>query len=162
MWRHLLKLPVSYFDENKAGESSSRLVNDTEVIKGLVAEQFPNFITGAIQLLFSLVILFVMDWQMAALMFTIVPVVVLVLLPIGRIMARLGRKLQAATAALSGEVSEKLSDVRLIKASNGEQFEEKRGKNLIEKIFQIGVTDARVAAILQPVMTTLMTATFMG
>lgn len=162
LWNHLLSLPISYFDENKAGESSSRLVNDTGVIKDLIASQFPNFITGAIQLFFSLIILFVMDWQMALLMFTIVPIVVLVLLPVGRIMARLGRKLQSATAEFNGDVSEKLSEVRLIKASNGEKFEQKHGKRMIQKIFKIGVVDARVEAILQPIMTTLMMAAFAG
>ncbi|BDR60165.1 ABC transporter ATP-binding protein [Lactobacillus xylocopicola] len=162
LWAHLLKLPVSYFDENKAGESSSRLVNDTGVIKDLIAAQFPNFITGGIQLVCSLFILFVMDWQMATLIFTIVPIVVLILLPIGRIMSRLGRKLQTATAELNGDVSEKLADVRLIKASNGERFEKDRGNGLIDKIFGIGVADARVEAILQPVMMTLMMAAFVG
>lgn len=162
LWDHLLSLPISYFDENKAGESSSRLVNDTGVIKDLIASQFPNFITGAIQLFFSLIILFVMDWQMALLMFTIVPIVVLVLLPVGRIMARLGRKLQSATAEFNGDVSEKLSEVRLIKASNGENFEQKHGQRMIQKIFKIGVVDARVEAILQPIMTTLMMAAFAG
>lgn len=162
LWAHLLQLPVSYFDENKAGESSSRLVNDTGVIKDLIASQFPNFITGAIQLLFSLVILFVMDWQMATLMFTIVPVVVLIFLPVGRMMARLGRKLQAATAEFNGDVSEKLTEIRLIKASNGEQLEERQGNKLIKKIFHIGVIDARVEAILQPIMTTLMMGAFAG
>lgn len=162
LWNHLLSLPISYFDENKTGESSSRLVNDTGVIKDLIASQFPNFITGAIQLFFSLIILFVMDWQMALLMFTIVPIVVLVLLPVGRIMARLGRKLQSATAEFNGDVSEKLSEVRLIKASNGENFEQKHGQRMIQKIFNIGVVDARVEAILQPIMTTLMMAAFAG
>lgn len=162
LWNHLLSLPISYFDENKAGESSSRLVNDTGVIKDLIASQFPNFISGAIQLFFSLIILFVMDWQMALLMFTIVPIVVLVLLPVGRIMARLGRKLQSATAEFNGDVSEKLSEVRLIKASNGENFEQKHGQRMIQKIFKIGVVDARVEAILQPIMTTLMMAAFAG
>lgn len=162
LWNHLLSLPISYFDENKTGESSSRLVNDTGVIKDLIASQFPNFITGAIQLFFSLIILFVMDWQMALLMFTIVPIVVLVLLPVGRIMARLGKKLQSATAEFNGDVSEKLSEVRLIKASNGENFEQKHGQRMIQKIFNIGVVDARVEAILQPIMTTLMMAAFAG
>ncbi|WEV43205.1 ABC transporter ATP-binding protein [Lactobacillus sp. ESL0684] len=162
LWSHLLKLPLSYFDSTKAGESSSRLVNDTGVIKDLIASQFPNFITGAIQLLFSLIILFVMDWQMAALMFVLVPIVVAILLPVGRIMAHLGRKLQTATAKFNGDVSEKLSEVRLIKASNGEKFEQQRGQGLINQIFGIGIKSARVEAILQPVMTTVMMAVFAG
>ncbi len=162
LWAHLLKLPVTYFDANKVGESSSRLVNDTGIIKDLLASQFPNFITGAIQLFFSLIILFVMDWEMATLMFVVVPIVVLILLPVGRIMVRLGRKLQAETAKFNGEVSEKLSEVRLIKSSNGEKHEQEAGNHRIKKIFTIGVLDARVEAVLQPIIMTLMMAAFAG
>ena len=162
LWAHLLKLPVTYFDANKVGESSSRLVNDTGIIKDLLAAQFPNFITGAIQLFFSLIILFVMDWEMATLMFVVVPIVVVILLPVGRIMVRLGRKLQAETAKFNGEVSEKLSEVRLIKSSNGEKHEQEAGNHRIRKIFTIGVLDARVEAVLQPIIMTLMMAAFAG
>lgn len=162
LWRRLLYLPVSYYDQNKSGETSSRLVNDTGVVKDLVASQFPNFITGAIQLVGSLTILFFMDWKMASIMFLLVPIVALVLLPIGRIMMKLGRQLQAATAKFSGEVTEKVGEIRLIKASNGETFEEERGNSFIQDIFKISIKDARVGAILQPIMMTMMLGMFVG
>lgn len=162
LWRQLLYLPVDYYDQNKSGETASRLVNDTGVVKDLVASQFPNFITGAIQLVGSLIILFIMDWKMASIMFLIIPIVALILLPIGRIMMKLGRQLQAATAKFSGEVTEKVGEIRLIKASNGEQVEEKRGNSLIQDIFKISIKDARVEAILQPIMMTAMLGMFVG
>ena len=162
LWAHLLNLPVDYFDDHKSGETSSRLVNDTSVIKDLITSQFPNFITGAIQLVGSMVILFFMDWRMASLMFGIIPIFVLILFPIGRIMSRLGRKLQAATADFNADASEKLSEVRLIKSSNGETFEKTTGGNLIDNIFKVGIKDARVEAVLQPIMTTAMLGIFVG
>ena len=162
LWAHLLNLPVDYFDDHKSGETSSRLVNDTSVIKDLITSQFPNFITGAIQLVGSMIILFFMDWRMASLMFGIIPIFVLILLPIGRIMSRLGRKLQAATADFNADASEKLSEVRLIKSSNGETFEKTTGGNLIDNIFKVGIKDARVEAVLQPIMTTAMLGIFVG
>ncbi|MEO1768943.1 ABC transporter ATP-binding protein [Candidatus Enterococcus ferrettii] len=162
LWSHLLKLPVGYFDDHKSGESSSRLVNDTSVIKELVTSQFPNFITGAIQLVGSMIILFVMDWKMAALMFLAVPVMVLIMLPIGRIMMKIGKQLQAATADFNAEASEKLSEIRLIKSSNGEEFEKRSGGEFINRIFRLGVKDAKVEAVLQPIMMTAMLGLFVG
>lgn len=155
LWAHLLKLPVTYFDAHKSGESSSRLVNDTSVIKDLVTQQFPNFITGAIQLIGAMIILFVMDWRMALLMFSAVPIIALIMLPIGR-------QLQAATADFNADASEKLADVRLIKASNGENFEKVTGGHFIERIFTIGVKDAKIEAVLQPIMMTAMLGLFVG
>lgn len=162
LWSHLLQMTVGYYDDHKSGESSSRLVNDTTVIKDLVATQFPNFITGAIQLVVSMIILFVMDWKMAAMMFLAVPIMALIMMPIGRIMSRLGRQLQAATADFNAEASEKLSEIRLIKSSNGEEFEKNSGGSFINKIFNLGIKDAKVEAMLQPIITTVMLGLFVG
>ncbi|MFC4770985.1 ABC transporter ATP-binding protein [Enterococcus hermanniensis] len=162
LWGHLLQMPVGYYDDHKSGESSSRLVNDTTVIKDLVATQFPNFITGGIQLVGSMIILFVMDWKMAAMMFLAVPIMALIMVPIGRVMSRLGRQLQSATADFNAEASEKLSEIRLIKASNGEPFEKASGRSFINKIFSLGIKDAKVEALLQPIITTVMLGLFVG
>ncbi|WP_077912750.1 ABC transporter ATP-binding protein [Listeria grayi] len=162
LWKHLLKLPVGYFDNHKSGESSSRLVNDTSVIKELVTSQFPNFVTGAIQLVGSMIILFWMDWKMAAIMFGAIPLIALIIVPIGKIMSRIGRQLQSAIADFNADVSEKLSEVRLIKASNGEEFERTTGGKIIHKIFTLGIKDAKVEAVLQPIMMTTMLGLFVG
>ncbi|WP_010305965.1 ABC transporter ATP-binding protein [Kurthia senegalensis] len=162
LWDHLLRLPVSYFDQHKSGESSSRLVNDTGVIKDLVTTHFPSFITGAIQLVGSMIILFFMDWKMASIMFLAVPIVALVLFPIGKIMSKIGRQLQGATADFNAEATEKLAEIRLIKSSNGEAFEQKNGRTFIAKIFKLGVKDAKVEAVLQPIMMTVILGLFVG
>lgn len=162
LWHHLLHLPVAYYDDHKSGESSSRLVNDTSVIKDLVTTQFPNFITGAIQLVGSVIILFIMDWKMAALMFISVPVVMLVMMPIGKFMMKIGRQMQGALADFNADTTEKISEIRLIKSSNGESYEIKNGGRYIDKIFKLGLKDAKVEAVLQPVMMTTMLGLFVG
>lgn len=162
LWHHLLHLPVAYYDDHKSGESSSRLVNDTSVIKDLVTTQFPNFITGAIQLVGSVIILFIMDWKMAALMFISVPIVMLVMMPIGKVMMKIGRQMQGALADFNADTTEKISEIRLIKSSNGESYEIKNGGRYIDKIFKLGLKDAKVEAVLQPVMMTTMLGLFVG
>lgn len=162
LWAHLLRLPVGYFDDHKSGESSSRVVNDTSVIKDLVTSQFPSFITGAIQLVGSMVILVLMDWKMAAIMFSAVTIFALIMFPVGRVMSRIGRQLQKATAGFNADVSEKLSEIRLIKSSNGEQYERTSGRKLIDSIFKLGIKDAKVEAVLQPIMMTAMLVLFVG
>lgn len=162
LWNHLLRLPVGYFDDHKSGESTSRLVNDTTVIKELVTTEFPNFITGAIQLVGSVIILFVMDWKMAALMFTAVPLVMLIMMPVGRVMMKIGKQLQGATADFSADTTEKLAEIRLIKSSNGEAYENQNGGQHIHKIFTLGLKDAKISAVLQPIMMTTMLGMFVG
>lgn len=99
---------------------------------------------------------------MAAIMFSAVPLIALIMLPIGKIMSKLGRQLQAATADFNADASEKLGEIRLIKSSNGEKSEQANGHRFISNIFTLGVKDAKVEAVLQPVMMTAMLGLFVG
>src|SRR5699024_219291 len=60
VWDKFLKLPVSYFDRTKSGESVSRVVNDTAIIKELITRHFPQLIGGIMSVAGSVVILFVL------------------------------------------------------------------------------------------------------
>lgn len=162
IWKHLLYLPISFFDNHKSTETVSHLVNATTVIKEIVSEQLPNFISGIIQLTGSLIILFIMDWKMASIMFLSVPVFALIMKPIGKTMMKLGNQLQLSIADFNSEISEKLSEIRLVKSSNTEKHESASGKDIISKIFNISMQDAKIEAILQPIMMTLMLAMFSG
>lgn len=51
MWVKLIRLPVSYFDKQQSGESVSRVVNDTGIVKDLISQHFPKFITGIIPII---------------------------------------------------------------------------------------------------------------
>ncbi|MBC8831928.1 multidrug ABC transporter permease, partial [Escherichia coli] len=64
LWKKIVHLPVSYFDNTKTGEMVSRMVNDTVVVKELIADHFPQFVTGIISVVGAIIILFFMDWKM--------------------------------------------------------------------------------------------------
>ncbi len=50
IWSKLIRLPVRYFDQQPSGESVSRVINDTGIVKNLVAQHFPQFISGIISI----------------------------------------------------------------------------------------------------------------
>lgn len=88
MWFKLLRLPVSYFDKTPSGQSVSRVVNDTGIVKDLISNHFPQFITGIITIIGAVTILLIMDWKMTLLMLIAVPVTFLIMMPLGSRMAK--------------------------------------------------------------------------
>ena len=157
---HLLILPVKYFDNTKSGDSASRLVNDTTLIKELITDQLPSFITGMITLIGSVIILFLTDAKMAAIILIGVPLIILTVSPVMFLMVKLGRKVQKATADLMAQASEKFSEIRLIKFSNGVDNEKKLGQKTITEIYKLGVKDARYSSIMAPLITSVMMIIF--
>ena len=84
LWKKVLILPVSYYDQNRTGDTISRMTNDTGVVKTLISEHLSNLLTGGISIVGSLIVLFVLDWKMTALLLTVIPLSVLILVPLGR------------------------------------------------------------------------------
>ncbi len=74
VWDKFLRLPIGYFDQTKSGESVSRVVNDTAIIKDLITRHFPQLISGIVSVIGAVVILFILDWRMSLIMFIAVPI----------------------------------------------------------------------------------------
>ncbi|WP_078427835.1 ABC transporter ATP-binding protein [Alkalihalobacterium alkalinitrilicum] len=152
MWFKLIHLPVYYFDKKTSGESVSRVVNDTGIVKDLISQHFPRFITGIITIIGALIILFIMDWQMTLLMLLSVPITLGIMFPLGRKMSKIARGLQDATATFSGSIQQTLGEIRLMKASNAEKVEESKGKTGIEKLLSFGLKEAKIFALIGPLI----------
>lgn len=152
MWSKLIRMPVRYFDKQSSGETVSRIVNDTSIVKELITNHFPNFATGIISIIGAVVILLVMDWKMTLLMLISVPLTLAIMMPLGRKMAKIARGLQDETAIFTGHITQTLGEIRLMKASTAEKIEEDNGFNGIDKLFNFGLKEARIFALIGPVM----------
>lgn len=158
LWKKLLVLPVSYFDDHPSGETVSRMTNDTTVVKGLISEHLSNFVTGIISIVGSMIVLFVLDWKMTLLMFTAIPLSVLILMPLGKKMHKISKGMQDETASFTAFLQQVLTEIRLVKASNAEALEYQNGQKGIQKLFQFGLKEAKIQALIAPLMSFVMMA----
>ena len=155
MWVKIIRLPISYFDKQQSGESVSRIVNDTGIVKDLISQHFPRFITGIISIIGAIIILLIMDWKMTLLMLIAVPLTMAIMMPLGGKMAKLSRGLQDETAKFSGNIQQTLSEIRLMKSSNAEKFEEEKGMNGVGSLLSYGLKEAKIFALIGPIMYTI-------
>ena len=162
LWHKLVRLRVSYFDNVKTGEMTSRLVNDSTQIKNLLANSFPQMVTSILQLVGAFIIMALMDWKMTTIMVIAVPLVMLVMLPIMRLSSQVGRQRQDALATFTGTTDETLGEIRLVKSSNAEDYETQTGFSQIHKLYRIGLKEAIYDSIASPIMTASMLALFVG
>ncbi|MCD5323254.1 MULTISPECIES: ABC transporter ATP-binding protein [Pontibacillus] len=158
VWDKHIKLPVSFYDQTKTGEMISRIINDTSIVKNLITEHVTNFFTGLISIIGSIIILLYLDWKMTMVMLIAVPLAIGIILPLGRKMYKISRSLQDETATFTSTISQTLSEIRLVKASNAEEREFNKGKTGITHLFEYGVKEARIQAIIGPLMTLVMMA----
>ncbi|SHN23218.1 ABC transporter ATP-binding protein [Gracilibacillus kekensis] len=152
IWSKLIRLPVRYFDRQPSGESVSRVINDTGIVKNLVSQHFPQFISGLISIFGAVIILFIMDWRMTLMMLIAVPLTVLVMIPLGSRMSKVSRTLQDQTATFQGEIQQTVSEIKLMKSSTAEKVELQKGNNGIFNLLKTGLKEARIFSVVGPFM----------
>ena len=86
---HSLKNAI--FDKNESGQLMSRLTDDTKVINEFISQKLPNLLPSVLTIIGSLIMLFVMDWQMTLLTFITIPIFVLIMIPLGKIMQNISK-----------------------------------------------------------------------
>lgn len=152
IWNIIIYLPLKYFDETLSGESVSRIINDTNILKDLISERVINFFTGIFTLIAALIILFFLDAQLTLIIIIAAPLTLLIVIPLGRRVFKISVTTQEETAKLTANISQSLSEIRLIKASNAEEVEKEATKQSVVGLFLLGLKEAKVYAFLFPIM----------
>lgn len=158
LWKKLLVLPVSYYDQHKTGETVSRITNDTGIVKSFITDHLSNFFTGIISVIGSFAVLLYLDWKMTLIMLAVIPLAALVMYPLGKQMLKISKGLQDETASFTAVLSQVLSEIRLVKSSNAEGREYENGKQGIRNLQRFGIKEGIVQALISPIMNFVMMA----
>ncbi|WP_339199959.1 ABC transporter ATP-binding protein [Aeribacillus pallidus] len=158
LWNHVLYLPIPYFDRHESGELMSRITQDTYTVKSLVTEHLANFVSGIVTVLGAVAILIIIDWKMTLILFIFVPLAIVLVLPLGQKIYKISMQTQDEMATFSGNLGRVLSDIRLVKSNIAEPVEKQNGNQKIQQLFRFGLKEAKIQAIISPLMTTIIMA----
>lgn len=157
VWRHVLGLPVAFFDEEESGELMSRILQDTGVIKSLITDHLITFFTSILTVVGAIAILIYIDWKMTMILLISVPVTLAIMFPIGRMMSKVAKSTQDEVATFSAQLGRVLQNIRLVKYSQSEPKEQLHGEQQVARIYSFYLKEAKLVAVLSPVMTLVMT-----
>ena len=133
--KKLLKLPIRFFDNQKAGALVSRVMTDVEGVRNLVGTGLVQLIGGSITAVISLVILININGWMT--LFVLLPVgvfAVIALKAFGYIRP-IFRDRGKINAEVTGRLTETLNGIRVIKGFNAEEQEQKTFEKGVERLF---------------------------
>lgn len=158
LWSKVLRLKVPYFDAHESGETMSRITQDTTILKTLITQHIVQVFSATISIVGAIILLIIIDWKMTLILFISVPMTILIFIPLGGMMQKIVKATQKEMASFTGLLGRILLDIRLVKAYNAENLEEKRGNAAIQSLFRFGLKEARIAALISPIMTFLIMA----
>ena len=120
-YKHLLKLPQSFFDTMRVGEIISR-INDAVKIRTFINGVSLSLTVNVLILIFSFGLMFFYYWKLALIMLLIIPVYAIIYFSINRLNKKVERKLMEKGAELESQLVESLNAVSTIKRFGLEDF----------------------------------------
>jgi len=134
--RKVLSLPISFFDNTKSGALVSRIMTDVEGVRNLIGTGLVQMVGGTITAIISMVLLIKISLSMT--LFVLVPVAVfgVIALKAFKYIRPVFRKRGVINAEVTGRLTETLAGVRVIKAFNSEEQENKTFEQGVDRLFQ--------------------------
>ncbi|MBE8952180.1 MAG: ABC transporter ATP-binding protein [Quinella sp. 1Q7] len=123
LFRHLLRMGYSFYDNAQSGQLLSRLVNDISEVGQLMFAIPHLFVTCSITLLGSTALLFWLNWQLALIVTTLLLFKVVATIKLNGDMKRTFMRARENTGDLSGQIAESLQGIRLVKIFSCEDRE---------------------------------------
>jgi ATP-binding cassette subfamily B protein/subfamily B ATP-binding cassette protein MsbA len=137
LFDRMLRLPLERLSQMKTGGIISRLTDDVNTTTGLMEMAVISPGVAAIRLLIALVVLFVLNWQLALTAVSIIPPITLISFIAARKIRPIYRQIRNDVADVDGRVGEAFSEIRAVRAFQGERREEHEfslGHNTITRI----------------------------
>jgi ATP-binding cassette subfamily B protein len=141
---HILTLSPAYYELTRTGEVLSRLTTDTTLLQTVVGSSVSIAIRNFLLLVGGTVLLVITSPKLTALVFLVVPLVLLPILTYGRRVRRLSRASQDRVADLGVYAGEALDAIRTVQAFVHEAADRRSFAERVEAAFQ--AARQRVAA----------------
>ena len=133
--KHVLHLPVSYFDSTKTGVLISRIMSDAEGVRNLVGTGLVQLVGSILTAVIGIGVLLALNWKL-----TVVIMVVLfafsgmMAIAFGRLRP-LFRERSVINAEVTGRLAESIGGVRILKVYTAEGREEKNFGDGVMRLF---------------------------
>ena len=134
--KKVLSLPISFFDNTKSGALVSRIMSDVEGVRNLIGTGLVQLVGGTITAVISLIILINLNPWMTLFVFLPISIFGIVALKAFKFIRPIFRTRGKINAEVKGRLTETLAGVRVIKAFNAEEQENKTFEKGVDKLFQ--------------------------
>lgn len=141
-FKHLIYLPIDFYNRTKVGEISSRMANDLNLLQETFNVTLAEFFRQFITILVGLLALFYFSAELAFIMLGVVPLLALFAVFFGRYIKKLSKESQDQAAASNVVVEESLSGISVVKAFTNEMIEVFRYNKSAELVKQLSIKGA--------------------
>ena len=120
---HISHMDFTFFDKHRTGSLLSRVVSDLFEISELAHHGPEMLLTSIITLVGSFVFMLMIQWELALVLFVLIPLIILLVSVMRRKLEKSSMKLKKTTANINSDIESSISGIRTAKAFNNEDLE---------------------------------------
>jgi len=134
--RHIIQLPVRFFDNTKSGELVSRIMIDVEGVRNLVGTGLVQLFGGVLTSLVALILLIKINALMT--LYVLLPLAIFGFISLKAFgyIRPVFRERGQINAEVTGRLTESLGGIRVVKGFNAEEHEVKVFRDGVERLFE--------------------------
>ena len=151
----VMSLHAGFFETTKTGEVLSRLTTDTTLLQSVIGSSASVALRNALNLVGGIVMLFITNPGLTAMVLLVVPVVVVPILIFGRRVRKLSRASQDRVADVGAFAEETINAMSTVQAFTHEEVDRTRFGAEVTNAFEVAVTRIRTRAALMAVVIVL-------
>lgn len=138
-YTHLIKLPITFFNQKRVGELNSRISSDISLLQETFTTTIAEFIRQLVIIFGGIAILLYTSPQLTLFMLAVIPVVVVIAIFFGRFIRKYSKAVQKQVAESNTIVEETLQGIFNVKAFANEFLEMARYKTKIAEVAKTGM-----------------------
>jgi ABC-type multidrug transport system fused ATPase/permease subunit len=132
LFERLQHMNMRYYQHNKPGQLSSRVMNDSFVIQQFIQDEFPKLVQAVLLFLGIVATTYAMNWQLALASTVVLPLNIAVYYYLRRPIKQASRAAQGHLADATGNLIEKFLGIEVVKGFVGEARENEAFEHAID------------------------------
>ena len=137
VFNHLIALQPGFFAANRSLEIQSRLTADTTVLQSVLGSTLSIALRNALMLAGGVVLLFITNAKLTAIVILAIPLVLVPILFFGRRVRRLSRQSQDRVADVGSYIGEILTEIKTVQAYNHQALDQQSFAAVCEQAFAV-------------------------
>ena len=143
LFRHLLYLPMPYFQDQRAGSLSNRVSSDLALVRETLLTTVPQAVRQTVILIGGLIFIFIASWKLSLVMLGCIPMVVLLIAFFGRKVRNHSKAAQQSLADASTVIEESVQNIADVKAYTNQPFESERYESSLQSFLSVTLRGAK-------------------
>lgn len=151
IFAHLQELSLGFYSHYSVGRVITRAINDVETLRDFLTWAVLAIARDLFTLVFIIAVMLQMDWRLALLTFTTLPVMVLITVLFRRAARAAYRKVRSAVSWVNSVLAENVNGVRVIQAFSRQKQNYEYFRNYVNRYhLERALAAARVSSVFRP------------